>query len=71
MIIVRLASRFDECPDAWRNMIISLQTNPWKDVPIETINLELKKFHGRYESGKVIFEDEADYIMWILRWWSE
>jgi plasmid maintenance system antidote protein VapI len=71
MFIVRLASRFDECPDAWCNMIRHLQTDVWQDVPESTINRELRKFNAKYDSDRIIFEREADYLMWILRWWSE
>lgn len=69
-VTLRLPDKFGDCPQAWQNMITHLQGRKKSDaVPEEKINQELRKFWGRYVGfGVVEFEDEAHYMLWLLRW---
>lgn len=70
-----LLNSFGECPKHWRNLIKSLQTDIYTDVPVDMINKALRDYHGKYvfgchyrEQDRILFETAEDYLAFILRW---
>lgn len=68
---VGLGDTFDKCPLPWKNMIISIMLNEnhdFQDASVESINVALSEFNGKYDNHSVVFEDETSYLMFVLKY---
>ncbi len=78
MYTVELPEFLIQCPSYWVNFItdLSMKTEHKGDVPLKTLNRELKKYNATWveehdddgERCAVIFKSEADLMWFKLKW---
>lgn len=69
---LKLAHSFGDCPVAWQNFIIALQSDPFEDALIDVIQNELSEFDAKYVESSPIayvkFETENKLTWFMLKW---
>ena len=69
---LKLAHSFRDCPLAWQNFIIALQSEPFQDALIDVIQNELSEFDAKYFVSSpvdyVTFESANKLTWFILKW---
>ncbi len=69
-----LGTKMADCPKYWVNFIAEINMKPGYDVPMRSLQSELKKYNARYRfrgsylCDYIEFESEKDLSFFILRY---